>query len=155
MPNIAVGVVPSLVYYRPPSLRHMEIYSLDFRIYDRLVGPSHVEIHAHDFTAPVRTSLSLSPMVLEQLNHGTFLARQLQEMMRQDPHRAPPKSYSLSALLFVRKWRIMRVSVRCIHAITSLKSVLLPSRLLAGARGISTTISACGAYIHTKNITFI
>ncbi|CAL1704111.1 unnamed protein product [Somion occarium] len=84
-----------VIFYQRPNLRYMEIYALDFHIYDfatpksraRYPTKSPLAFIMHDFTSPTVTPSSLGPEVLNQMNLGAFLDQSLRRRVHLTPHR--------------------------------------------------------------------
>lgn len=65
-----------MVYYQLPVLSSMEIFALDFRIYDLPLAKPRPETVAQinlDPTAPTLTKSHFQPVMMERLNHAPLL----------------------------------------------------------------------------------
>ncbi|KAL4251644.1 hypothetical protein ABKN59_003773 [Abortiporus biennis] len=79
--NIDIKETQRVVYYHRPNLRLMEIYALDFSIYDlpQQEKPSDTPLIL-DPTMPKRPSSHLGPIVLKQMNFGVLLQQIVQKI---------------------------------------------------------------------------
>ncbi|KAH8102231.1 Gpi1-domain-containing protein [Cristinia sonorae] len=141
------GERPAIVYYRRPNLRYLEIYALDFQIYANARRPSLASITSHDFTAPSRPETSLGPLVLAQLNYGTYLDQHIQLVVRGEKTRPSTRSYVFSALLHVPDWPVMSKIFNSLRAGVQSRTL---DGILSGTRDLLGGISACCNQVDTR-----
>ena len=131
-------VTLTLVHYRRPNLRNMELYTLDFRIYQKEPSTSLVKSPDYDFTTPPEAASSLGPVVLAQLNYGTYLDQKLREKLDEVTPRLSARTFLSSTLD-----RILGGSRQISKSPSMSTSASLLFRIMTGVRTTVSEISAC------------